>query len=92
MNNLRNQETFCRKIMALGFKICTLTLSLVLLKLLVSVNGQSTTIGDKYYRVITLEKVNWYRAYQLCAAANMKLASIESESDRSNGFERIFIC
>ncbi|KAM7343888.1 C-type lectin mosGCTL-7-like [Cochliomyia hominivorax] len=67
-----------------NFKIISLTLCLVLLPLLVSVNGQGAVIGDKYYFVYTLDKVNWYRAFELCSKVGMQLASIESETELKN--------
>ncbi|KAI8119980.1 hypothetical protein FF38_00759 [Lucilia cuprina] len=80
--------------MALNFKIFALTLSLVLFYVLALASGQTTitttTIGEKNYRVVTYEKVNWYRAYQLCALAGMQLASIESESEAKALSEFLF--
>lgn len=70
--------------MAFNLKIFSLTLSLILFKLFLVVNGQGKTIGEKYYLPYSIEKVSWYRAYQLCAKVGMQLASIESETEFKN--------
>lgn len=67
--------------MALNLNIFSLISSLILFKLITTINAQGTVIGEKYYLPYTIERVSWYRAYQLCAKVDMQLASIESETE-----------
>lgn len=70
--------------MAFNLKIFSLTLCLIQFKLLVAVDIQGKVLGEKYYIPYSVEKVSWYRAYQLCAKVGMQLASIESETEFKN--------
>lgn len=65
--------------MTLSGKMFAFALGLLLFNFLQNANGQA--VGDNYYRAFTEQRVNWYRAFQMCAYFGMRLATVENESD-----------
>ncbi|XP_073844391.1 C-type lectin mosGCTL-7-like [Musca autumnalis] len=46
--------------------------------------GLTVVLGEKQYYVGVSQKINWYRAIQICAARDMSLDSIESQTEYDN--------